>query len=299
MSTDIREMARRVVHSPHTPQPVSERAIRTRDGFRRMTARWRVLPDFVITGVQKGGTTSLYDYLTDHPQVVPAFEKEVHYFDHRYDGRPESYRLSFPPRFRMARVERREGAALTGEASPYYFESPHIAARAAAMLPRARFIALLRNPVDRAVSAFHHNRTRTDREPLERFEDAVEREMTSLLGEYERCAADESRSEFAYTAHCYLQRGIYVRHIERWFEAVGRERMLVLQSEHLERAPDEVYERVLEFLGLPPHRLPTFAQLNTNSYDPIDPDLRAELVEWFRPHNERLFEVVGERYDWT
>jgi hypothetical protein len=298
MTMTLRDTARRLVRSERTPRPVTDAALAVRDGVRRSTARWRVLPDFVIIGTHKGGTTSLYDYLAGHPHVVPAFEKEVHYFDRRYDGQPESYQMSFPNTMRMNYVQRRHGAAITGEASPYYLSHPHIPSRAAAMLPDAKFIALLRNPVERAISAFHHNRRRTPNEPLESFEQAVERELTLLANEYDKLLTDEQYPDSEYAWHCYLARSVYARHLERWYESVPRDRVLVLQSERLGSSPDAVFDEVLEFLDLPSWRPPHFERLNANSYPDVDPGLRAELVEWFRPHNERLFELLGTRYDW-
>lgn len=281
------------------PPPVRHGALGIREHFRRRTARWRVLPDFVIVGTHKGGTTSLYDYVTSHPQVVPASEKEVHYFDHRYDGRENTYRQSFPLAARMDYVGWRNGRALTGEASPYYLSHPHIPARAAAMIPQGRFIALLRNPVDRAVSAFQHNRRRTQREPLTDFEDAVTREMNELSGEYERLLSDEHYPDQRYASHCYLMRGAYVRHLERWYQYVPSERLLVLQSERLGSDPEAVYAEVLEFLGLSPWTPVSFRRLNENSYPDVGPELRAELMNWFRPHNERLFELLGTEFNWS
>ena len=298
MATGPRELAKRIVRSERTPASVSRAAIGTRNRFRDATARWRVLPDFVIIGVHKGGTTSLYDYLAGHPQVVPALEKEVHYFDRRYDGRPRSYQASFPNSARMAYVARRHGGAITGEASPYYISNPHIPRRAAEMIPPARYIALLRNPVDRAISAFHHNRSRTPNEPLDSFAEAVERELTELPDEFDKVLADQHYSDFSYVWHCYLSRGVYARQLESWFATVPADRVLVLQSERLGSEPDTVFGEVLEFLELPEWRPPAFARLNANTYPDVDPGLRAELVEWFRPHNERLFELIGETYDW-
>lgn len=295
-----RDAAKRVVQSSRTPGPVSRSAIQVRDAYRWQTRRWRVLPDFIIIGAHKGGTTSLYDYLSGHPQMVPAFEKEVHYFDRRYDGDPLSYQVSFPPRARMALTARRAGRAITGEASPYYLAHPHIPGRVMSMVPDAKIIALLRNPVDRAVSAFHHNRRITPHEPLETFAEAVERELEHLKGELELLVADEHHDDYEYSWHCYLTRGIYVRQLEWWQARVPAEQLLVLQSEALGSRPAEVFDEVRRFLGLSAWSPPEFERRNTNVYPavPIDPELRAQLVEWYRPHNEALFALLGRRFDW-
>ncbi len=104
------------------------------------------LPDFVIIGAHKGGTTSLYHLLTQHPHVERAPVKELHFFNRpkRFDKGIEWYRQCFPqPRWKDGR------RTITGEATPYYLFHPHAAERMAEAIPQARLIALLRNPVDR------------------------------------------------------------------------------------------------------------------------------------------------------
>lgn len=296
---DVRRVARRALHSGGVPDGLRTGLISARDSMRRATARWRVLPDFIIIGVHKGGTTSLYDYVVGHPQVVPAFEKEVHYFDSRWDGEVDSYRASFPNRARTRFVERRHGQALTGEASPYYISHPHVPRRVKRTVPDARLILLLRNPVDRTISAFHHNRRRTPNEPLDSLEAAIDRELNELSGEQQRLIADEHYPDFEYAWHCYLARGVYVDQLRWWHEHFPREQVLVLQSERLGERPAEVFDVVRRFLGLDDWSPPQFARLNANTYDDVDPAVRRRLAEYFAPHNERLFDYLGERYDWS
>jgi hypothetical protein len=296
---DVRRAARSALHSERVPAGVREGLISARDAMRRSTARWRVLPEFVIIGVHKGGTTSLYDYLAGHPQVVPAFEKEIHYFDSRWDGRVESYRASFPNAARMRFVERRHGQAVTGEASPYYISHPHVPRRVAELVPDARLILLLRNPVDRTISAFHHNRRRTLNEPLDSLAAAIDRELNELSDEQQRLIADEEYPDFEYAWHCYLARGVYVDQLRWWHECFPREQVLVLQSERLGEHPAEVFDEVRRFIGLAEWSPPVFARLNANTYDDVDPAVRRRLEEYFAPHNERLYAYLGERYDWS
>ena len=231
--------------------------------------------------------------------MVPAFEKEVHYFDSRWDGQLDSYRASFPNTARMRWVERRHGKALTGEASPYYISHPHIPRRVAQMVPEARLVLLLRNPVDRAISAFQHNKRRTPNEPLDSFADAVDRELELLGDEQQRLIDDEHHPDYEYAWHCYLRRGVYVDQIRWWHEQFPRDQLLILQSERLGERPAEVFDEVRRFIGLDEWSPPEFARLNANTYDDIDPALRQRLVDYFTPHNERLFEYLGERYDWS
>ncbi|HEX9782521.1 MAG TPA: hypothetical protein VGA56_07280, partial [Opitutaceae bacterium] len=104
------------------------------------------MPDFIILGAQKAGTTSLYAYLLEHPQVLPARKKEVHYFDLRYERGERWYRSHFPSQRAMqARGRSLGNRVITGEATPYYLFYPRAPERVASVVPNAKFIVLLRD----------------------------------------------------------------------------------------------------------------------------------------------------------
>src|SRR5215213_1565056 len=129
------------------------------------TAHLRQLPNFIIIGAQRGGTTSLYRYLTEHPSIGAAYRKEVHFFDRHFDKGMAWYLAHFPARGEFP---------IVGEASPFYLFHPAVPGRIHAAVPQARFIALLRNPIDRAYSQYHM-KSRHDLETLS-FEDALAQE---------------------------------------------------------------------------------------------------------------------------
>lgn len=142
--------------------------------------RKRMLPDFVIIGAQKSGTSFFYNLLTRHPQIEKAATKEVHFFSRYYDLGPSWYNSHFPfPRQKDA------SNPLTGEATPYYLLHPLAARRAADTIPQARLIVMLRNPVDRAYSHYQHQ-VRMGNEPLPSFEEAIAAEGTRIEGEREK-----------------------------------------------------------------------------------------------------------------
>ena len=115
------------------------------------------LPDFVIIGAQRCGTSSLYSYLIEHPQIAPATRKELHYFDLNYAAGDEWYRSQFP-QFPDTPFDGR--LTVTGEASPYYLFHPMAAERCASVVPDAKLIVMVRDPVERAYSHYHHERAR-------------------------------------------------------------------------------------------------------------------------------------------
>jgi Sulfotransferase domain len=234
------------------------------------------LPDFVIIGAAKGGTTFFYNLLTRHPHVESAAFKEVHYFDHLFDEGTEAYRQCFPlPRWKDGRK------TITGEATPGYLFHPHAPERMAEIVPQARLITLLRNPVDLVYSSYQH-RVRK--------------------GQEDRSFEQTVRAALNNPHEVRLVRGIYVDHLLRWRRFYSDEQMLVLKSEDVFERPQEMLKRVLDFLDLPAWT-PTDSDLqdkrNKGSYEqPMNPITKRQLEEYFEPHNQRLYEYLGEDFGW-
>ena len=279
------------------PQPARDAAKRLWDPWARLTSSSRLLPDYVIVGAQRGGTTSLYRYLTAHPNVGHALTKELRFFDAHWDRGPDWYRSRFPSIARATRVSRGTGGPyVVGEASPDYLMCPHAPERMAGLLPDVRLIAMLRNPVDRAYSHYRHQ-VYQGHERLS-FEEAIEAEPERLAGELERMLRDPGYVSFAWYHRSYVRRGQYADQLEPWFSRFEEDRWLIVRSEDFYQDPAEVYRRTLEFLGLPPWRPPRFETFNRMGSGWLDPATRARLVEHFRPHNARLAELLGYDLGW-
>jgi hypothetical protein len=256
----------------------------------------RVLPDFIIIGAQKCGTTSLYEYLAAHPAVAPAARKEVHYFDRGFRRGKGWYRAHFPTApYRVAREVLTGQRLVVGEASPMYLFHPHVPKRVRALLPEAKLIALLRDPVERAYSQYHH-RVRRGKEPLA-FSEVLAREAQRLTGEVER-VSDATHTNLMHRHVSYLARGIYADQLTKWLRLFSREQLLILPSEEFFADTSRVFSQVLEFLGLSPWAPPRFDAFNPGRYADMDPPTRRWLVDYFAPHNERLYQLVGRDFGW-
>lgn len=235
------------------------------------------LPDFAVIGAAKCGTTFFYHLLTKHPHVEPAATKEIHYFDLLFDEGIEWYRRCFPtPQLKEGRK------TITGEASPSYLFELRAPERMAAVAPQARLIALLRNPVDRAYSAYYHrfrsgHRTQT-------FEETVRASLES-----------DPRSN-------HLSQNVYVDYLQRWSSFYSDEQMLVVKSEDFFERPQETMKVVLDFLDLPdwePGASDLSDRLNKGGYEQkMDPATRQRLRDYFEPHNQRLYDYLGVDFGW-
>ncbi|MFB9238600.1 sulfotransferase domain-containing protein [Plantactinospora siamensis] len=284
------------------PEPLRVGVRRTLTRYGERTSDRRPLPDFLIAGTKRGGTTSLWRYLLAHPLVprlFPAWNtKTSHYFEENW-GRGEAfYRSHFPTRRQRLALERRHGGpSRVGEAAPLYMFHPLAPERVAGLLPRVRLIFLLRDPVERAYSHWKERRTEGT-EPLE-FAAALAREEERTAGERERLIADPYHVSRPYDWYTYRARGRYLEHLEPWLDRFPPEQLLILPSETLYREPAATYARVLDFLGLPPHELARYEVFNDRRSAALDPALRAELSAYFAPHNAALERRLGMRFDWS
>jgi hypothetical protein len=244
------------------------------------TAQLRQSPDFIIIGTQRGGTTSLYRYLTAHPEIGQAFRKEVHFFDRYFDRGIDWYLAHFPLRGEFPVV---------GEASPYYLFHPEAPARILAAVPQAKFIVLLRNPVDRAYSQYHMKLER-ELETLS-FEEALEREP-------ERLALSEDPLDPAWRHHSYLARGVYVDQVRRWFDRFPRDRFLIIKSEDFYAEPLRILHQTQEFLGVRSHDPATLKVYHQADYVVMNPITRRRLADHFAPYNRQLYDLLGRDFGW-
>jgi hypothetical protein len=267
--------------------------------LRYLLGRLHVLPDYLIIGTARGGTTSLHAQIELHPHVLPSRRQEVHFFDSpRFSNGIDYYRLHFPWRAQAAWHAARSGTRpRTGESSPYALFHPHAPARVRELLPDARLIVLLRDPVERAHSDWAM-RKRRGAEPLS-FEEAIAEEERVVDEHRALLEADPSYESPRLRQYSYVARGVYADQLPRWLSQVTREQLLIIQTEAYGRDLQGTLLRVWAHLGLEPVALPEYPTRNRGKYAaPMLPETRERLRRHFAPHNERLYALLGERYDW-
>jgi Sulfotransferase domain len=262
------------------------------------TASWRALPNFVIIGTMRGGTTSLYRSLTQHSRVMGAvLDKELHYFDLNATRGIDWYSARFPLRATVrARATLRRGPVLVGESTPYYMFHPGVPPHAASVLPGLRAIAILRDPAARAWS---HYRLEVDlgNERLQ-FMDALDAESERLGNEAARLLADPAAVSFPHQHYSYIARGHYLEQVRRWQTALGEEHVLVLTSEELFSRPTQAFERVLDFLGLPLEAPRHWRVRNAATPRPMEAAHRDRLRAEYQPDRHELRVLLGSDPPW-
>jgi hypothetical protein len=254
-------------------------------------------PGFIVIGAQRCGTTSLFRALTAHPQLVrPLFHKGVNYFDLNYFRGADWYRSHFPLAEIARRRTARYGPAMAFEASGYYLYHPFALQRLAGDLPAIKLVAMVRNPVERAFSAYKHEYARGFEQ--QSFERALALEDERLAGEVDRMRKDPAYESFSHRHHSYRHRGQYAEQLERALALIPAERVHVIQSEAFYRHPADEYRRLLSFLGLRPFEPADFGQHNSRPGVPMDPKTRRMLEEHYAPHDQRLARLLGSPLQW-
>jgi len=252
-----------------------------------------MLPDFVVIGAHKAGTTSFYEYLRLHPMILSAWKKDIKFFDLYFHRGPLWYRSYFPTKYRM-REDRFSGQRyITGDGATDYLYSPKAPKRVRELLPDTKLLLALRNPVDRAYSHYQHIH-RNGWEPLS-FEDAIEQEE-------QRLQTDVPEDEYlpAFRRYGYVKKGLYADYLKNWLEIFPKEQIFILRSEDFFNDEDalRVYCQVQEFLGLPIWKHIKFKNVNPGKYQDMLPKTRQKLTEYYTPHNQRLYELVGRDFEW-
>jgi len=271
--------------------------LRTINGrCREATWRFRSLPDFIIVGAQKSGTSSLYSYLSQHPQIVPSYKKEVHFFSGGLDPSVDSYsrgvewyRAHFPL------TKDTNGEKKVFEASPSYFFHPLAAERIAQTLPNIKIIVLLRSPTERAISHYFHSRKVPNREPL-----SIKEALNAEEHRIQPAIDQKNYKDMDFIRYSYKLRGLYRKQLERYFHHFQRNQILVVQSESFFSEPNTILRSVFEFVGVDAaYQIKNLSTVNvTRNRSAVSPEIYSTLRDFFQPHNQSLYELIGEDYGW-
>lgn len=262
-------------------------------GDRHWDPDGRRRPHFLILGAAKAGTTSLYKYLVQHPQILSAADKEIGFFKQpprHFGGNRRAgfawYGAHFPPLAETAPF-------LTGEATPEYLSFPHVPERVRRSFPDVKLIVLLRDPVDRFVSNYYHwHQVGWDSRSLDR---AARQEINRTAA---MSAATLHNRRF-WQHRNYALRGLYATDLRRWLAFFPREQLLVLESERFYEAPGEVLSETFAFLGVPDCPCDRYPKHNARQYPAAERAVRDRLREFYAPHNRDLADLLGRSFRWV
>lgn len=253
-------------------------ALRLRRHFCLSTSSFRRLPEAIIIGAQKSGTSSLWNYISGHPDIIPSISKEVHYFDDNYSKDEEWYRSYFP-------ISKK---GITIEATPRYIFDEGVERRIKEVVPEVKLIAVLRDPAERAYSHYRHALRGMGRDGKESrtFMEAIENDLRVI--KYENRILGKGSYKDIY--HSYLRRGIYEPQLKRFFNIFG-DNVFVIPSFRLFYNTKETVNNVFRFLNVKKYNLIDAEVHNQGKYDNDIPH-EAWLRDFFSEYNYELYSLL-------
>ncbi|MEM8672553.1 MAG: tetratricopeptide repeat protein [Cyanobacteria bacterium P01_G01_bin.67] len=237
-------------------------------------------PDFLLIGATKCGTTSLFNYLSHHPQILAPHKKEINFFNFNYNQGVEWYLAHFP-----AITDGKE--YLTGEASPFYIYHAQAAERIRQLFPDIKIIVMLRNPVNRTISEYYH----AANHGLE------QRSLTAIIEQEKQLLATQSRSEVL-NKFGYLINSIYFDRIVQWQSNFSDKNTLIIDSEMFFAQTEQIMQQIWQLLGLPSVSPPQHIRYNLGTYPPVKQEIKKQLQEFFAPYNQQLFAHLNQELSW-
>lgn len=241
-------------------------------------------PDFLIIGTTKGGTTSLNGYIGFHPQVLLPHKKEISFFN-KYINHGVNWYLSHFPSITD------NSEYLTGEATPAYLSSREVESKVYNLFPDVKLIVLLRNPIDQVIS-WHYHKVNSGI-----YQKTLEQAIIDELKPIDNLTEDQIEKILTHQTY-NLMSCLYYYHFKRWLKYFPREQFLIIKSEDFFANPAPIVKNVYNFLELPEYQLENYPKLNTGYYPPISDQIKQRLADYFRPHNQKLEEFLGMKFNW-
>ena len=257
-----------------------------------ITSSIRVLPDFLIIGAKRCGTTSLFTYLPEHPSIIESHHDNMGFFNDNYHLGINWYKSFFPTIFTKKRIEKEQGKFLSFDDTPFYVYNPQVVRRIHENFPNSKMILLLRNPIDRAYSNYNLS---TNRKLT--FEETIENEINEIQN-----INLELKDESYLVNDFYekiLPRGFYAKQLEVWYRIFSKEKILIKSSEDFANNTDEVLNQIFNFLEIKQVKIKDTKKHNVRKFPPMEQKTRDHLIEFFKPYNESLYKLINKKFDWN
>jgi len=263
-------------------------------GFCGLTSPIRTLPDFIVIGAKRCGTTSLYHYLGLHPCIKRSSHDHLGFFDDNFRLGINWYKSYFPTVFTKYYVKSCEKYFMTYDVTATYIRRPWSATNILKTLPNIKLLVILRNPIDRAYSDY--NDRENSRKTNITFEDTIKEEIKMLEKEANETGSREYDASIMQKS--VLAKGFYADQLKTWFNLFPKENILILLTEDFSINPNKTFEEISNFLKLPNYNIKNFEKKNVGKYQKMNPETRKFLINYYKPYNEQLYKIVEKNFNW-
>ena len=259
---------------------------------------FNVLPDFLLIGASRSGSTSLYQGLVEHPNIHIAKTKEIQFFGTKYPRGINWYRYHFPSKFKKFSLKIKKEKFITGEGTTRSLDYPHVPKLVKKIIPNVKLILILRNPIDRAYS--NYNAAVKNKKMTLSFEDAIKTEEARIKGIMEKMKEDANYISTEYSLNALLNRGKYYFAIKRWMDVFPKNQFFIIKSEDFFENTKKVFGELHEFLDVPKFDFDSDIIYNERrrTISAMKSKTRDDLIEYFRPYNEKLYKLLDRDFDW-
>ena len=269
--------------------------------YRKLTSSLRTFPHFIIIGIGRAGTTALYSYLIQHPSIHSALaddEKlasDIHFFEYMESDSISWYKSHFP--ILLPKLNSQKHHKITGEFTSTYFYHPDVPERIYQLVPRVKLIVILRNPIDKIYSTYYQQfRYGEVSTSFEETIDAELRRIKILEGNPDLRSQHPGFSNFV--SQNILRHGIYADYFINWFELFNKKQILILNADDLKKDTKNTLQQVFEFLDVENHPIENLSQIAARKYPKLNDITRKKLIEFYKPHNERLNKLLQRNFQW-
>jgi len=266
--------------------------------FGNITGPMRILPDFLIAGFNRSGTHSLFEYMGQHPNILNASRREIHYFTLSYWRGLNWYKSYFPTSIYRNYCEKKYSQKfLTGEATPHYVFHPLAIKRIKKLVPNVKLIVVLRDPVENAYSHYQHYwRGGIEKES---FEEAIKTDKERFEKINELYKEDQIKEHDLKNVKIpYVSYATYIIHIKRLLEIFPKEQILFIKNFDLNQNPQEELKKIFRFLNLPEYTVQDLKKRNVGKYEKMKSQTEKYLREYFKQFNKELEDLLGMKFRW-
>jgi len=251
------------------------------------TAKLRPLPDLIIIGAKRCGTTSLYQYLGEHPCISRSMKDNVGFFNNNFELGLDYYRSFFPlkPRNKCKRH-------ITFEVTTSYMQESKTAQRIFKTLPNVKLLIIVRNPVDRAYSEYNLEKNRQS------FEESVFEEMKRIDTEDKALSESKIVELFSRERYHLIRKSMYYQQLVPWLQLFPRDQIMILSTEDYDKDTQGTYDKIFDFVGVEKYEIRESEKINKGKYSKMNDKTRQILLDYFRPHNEKFFQLIGKKFEW-
>ena len=259
-------------------------------GISGITSSSRVLPDFLIIGAKRCGTTTLYENLSEHPCIEKSAHDNIGFFNDNFLLGINWYKSHFPTMQKKKEIKKKYGKFVTYDVTTSYMRRNDTAIKIKETIPDVKIIAILRNPVDRAYSEYNTNSK--NESSNETFENLVLQEINT----YHKIKDQDT--EILIKKLKLIGKGLYEIQLKKWFEIFSRDSILILSTEEFAIEPNSLYSKIFRFLELPEYKIKNTQKFNKNTYSIMSDKTRQILLDFYSSENKKLFNLIGQEFDW-